>query len=141
MFVAIFIEAIIISAFFDQQERRHKLELQLEYEKVGKNVPVEPPKLPRLESFANILVGLVLAEIGGIGLWAFVGLMMRHGTSILMNQNLRGEYFTGQTDFVAAFIAGGIALMILGVKSLRAHARYRDFIKENDKPASGARSM
>ncbi len=129
MFVAIFIEAVIISAFFDQQERRHKLELQLEYEKIGKEMPPEPPKLPKLESVANIFIGLVLAEIGGFGLWAFVALLMQNGASIFTNQKLRGDYFTGQTDFIAAFIAGGIALILLGVKSLRAHARYRELMK------------
>jgi len=39
MFTSIFIVAVVISAFFDRQQRRHRLELQIEYERLGKKMP------------------------------------------------------------------------------------------------------
>ncbi len=121
MFIAIFIVAVIISAFFDQQERRHKLELQIEYEKLGKRMPKEPPKLPMLESVANIVIGLILAEIGGVGVWTFLYAVKHAGQ--IVSQSKVGV--SGEVDCLSAFLAGGIALMILGVKSVRANYKFR----------------
>ena len=121
MSIAIFIVAVIISAFFDQQERRHKLELQIEYEKIGKKMPQEPPKLQMLESIANIMVGLLLAEIGGVGVWTFLYAVKHAGQ--IVSQSKVGV--SGEVDCLSAFLAGGIALMILGVKSVRANYKFQ----------------
>lgn len=126
MLVIIFIEAVIISAFFDQQGRHHKLELEIEYEKLGKRMPVEPPKLPMLESIMNIIIGLILAEIGGVGLWAFLGLIKHADQIISQNKSFfSAHFFATEVDFISALLAGGIALMILGVKSVRANLKSR----------------
>ncbi len=119
MFISIFILAVIISAFFDQQERRHRLELQIEYEKLGRKMPLERPRLPVYESIANILVGLVLAEIGAVSLWSFI-FALRTAREIVMKSD-----FPGRIDFTSALLAGGIALVILGAKSVRVNLKYR----------------
>ena len=121
MFVAIFIVAVVISAFFDQQGRRHRLELEIEYEKLGKKMPPEPPKLPMLESVANIVVGLILAEIGGLSILTIVTAVKHAGQFLAQNKS----FLPAETDSAAAFLAGGIALMILGVKSVLSNVRYR----------------
>ncbi|MCL5035284.1 MAG: hypothetical protein M1395_09315 [Bacteroidetes bacterium] len=119
MFTSIFIAAVIISAFFDQQERRHALELQIEYEKLGRKIPAPPPKLPMLESVANIVVGLILFEIGGAGV-----------LTLLVTMGITGKEAWSrmaplQTDFAAAFLAGGVALIILGAKGVSINLRFR----------------
>lgn len=119
MLISIFIVAVIISAFFDQQERRHRLELQIEYEKLGRKMPEEQPRLPMLESIANILVGMILVEIGAVSLWVFIRMP---GTARQIE--IKSDVF-GQIDFMSALLAGGIALMILGVKSVRANLKYQ----------------
>ncbi len=123
MFIAIFIEAVIISAFFEQQERRHKLEREIEYEKLGIKMPAETPKLPMLESIANAVVGLIVAEFGGFGLLALLGIIQHAGH--FADKYLTSGYFANEVDFAAAFLAGGIALIMLGVKSIRANFKYR----------------
>lgn len=118
MFTAVFITAVIIAAFFDQQERRHRLELQIEYEKLGKKMPPAAPKLPMLESIANIVVGIILLETGGLALWGLLG------TIGVLGGDLVARTAPLQTDFSAGLLAGGIALVILGVKGIRANRRY-----------------
>jgi hypothetical protein len=119
MFVVIFIVAVVISAFFDQQGRRHRLELEIEYEKLGKNMPPEPPKLPMLESAANVLVGLILIEIGAVSLCAFL-YSLEHAWKVVAEVGI-----PGQADFLFALVAGGIALVILGTKSVVANLKFR----------------
>lgn len=118
MFVVIFIGAVVISAFFDQQWRRHRLELEIEYEKLGKKMLPEPPKLPMLESIANVLVGLILIEIGAVSSWAFL-FSLAHAWKVVAEAGI-----PGQADFLFALIAGGIALVILGTKSVVANLKY-----------------
>lgn len=117
MFTSIFILAVVISAFFDQQQRRHRLELQVEYEKLGRKMPEEPPKLPMLESLTNIVIGLILAEIGGLALWTVLD------TARILGSDATGKILPTQTDFSAASLAGGIALIILGTKGVVANLR------------------
>jgi hypothetical protein len=119
MFVAILIVAVVISAFFDQQQRRHNLELQVEFEKLGRIMPKERPKLPMLESIANVLVGLILFEIGALSLWAFLSVLGNAG-QIVMRLHPAGEI-----DSIASLLAAGIALMILGLKSVSANLAFR----------------
>jgi len=119
MFVMIFIAAVIISAFFDQQSGRHSLELEIEYEKLGKKMPLEPPKLPMLESVANVLVGLILIEIGAVSSWALL-FSLEHAWKVVAQAGI-----PRQADFLFALLAGGIALAILGAKSVVANLKYR----------------
>ncbi|MCL5268305.1 MAG: hypothetical protein M1469_09415 [Bacteroidetes bacterium] len=119
MFTSIFITAVIVSAFFDQQQRRHKTELQIEYEKLGKKIPAEPSKLPMLESIANVVVGLILLEIGGLTLWEMLS------TIGILGGDVTSKTAPLQTDFSAALLAGGITLIILGTKGVLANLRFR----------------
>ncbi len=119
MFTSIFIVAVIISAFFDQQERRHRLELQIEYEKLGRKMPAAEPKLPMLESIANVVIGLILLEIGGVAVITVLG------TIGIVGNDMWGKTAPLQTDFSAALLAGGIALIILGAKGIRANRRFK----------------
>lgn len=119
MFIPIFIVAVVVSAFFDQQRGRHKMELEIEYQKLGRTMPAERPRLPMLESIANVLVGVILVEIGGVGLLGFLSALRDAG------QVVPKFHPAGQIDFLAGLLAGGIALTILGVKSLRTNLAFR----------------
>ena len=119
MFTSIFIAAVIISAFFDQQERRHWLELQIEYEKLGRKMSSPPPKLPMLESVANIVVGLILFEIGGASVLVLLS------TLGITGKEAWSRMAPLQTDFAAAFLAGGVALIILGARGVSINLKFR----------------
>lgn len=119
MFILTFVASVVVYAFLDRQERRHKIELQIEYEKLGKMLPEESPKLPMLESIMNIVTGVILCEIGIISLLAYLVIVREAGS--IMSRSISYP----QLDFGAAFLAGGIALTILGVKGVRANVKFR----------------
>ncbi len=120
MFIAIFVVAVVVSAFLDQQERRQRIELLVEYEHLGREMPKFPPKLPMLESLANVVLGCILLLIGSMGVITFI-YVIRHAWTVVS----KFENVPLETDFYATFIAGGLALMILGVKSVVANLKYR----------------
>lgn len=120
MLLAVIIEAVFISAFFNQQERRHRFELEIEYGKLGRKMPVDPPKLPMLESIANIVVGFILAEIGGSSLWAFF-----HFLGDPRNTPMKFHLWRQMVVAEVIMLAGGIALMMLGIRSVRANLKFR----------------
>ncbi len=131
MFVAIFVAAVIVSAFLDQQQRRHRIEMGIEYERLEKKIPQFPPKLQMLESFANFAVGCILLTIGSMGLLDFLDVI---GQSVVS----KSENVPMAMDFFAAFIAGGIALIILGIKSVAANLKYRKVLNPGDRTYHGS---
>ncbi len=120
----VFIEALILSAVFERQERDHRLELEIEYEKQGMKAPLRVPKLPLLESVANVVVGLLVLEFGGIFVWTTLGMIRKAGKLDAKGMGLIQHIMANQIIFAAAFLAGGIALVILGFKSIRVNMKY-----------------
>lgn len=123
--LAVFIEAVIVSVVFERQERHHRLDLEIEYEKQGMKVPPRTSKLPLLESIANVVVGLMVAEFGGIFVWTILGMIRHAGGLGVKERDLIQSILANEIYFAAAFLATGIALIILGIKSVRANLKYR----------------
>jgi hypothetical protein len=99
------VAAVVVSIVLDCQERQHRLEESLEYEYLGWEKPM--PKLkPRGEAGQSIIVGAILLTIGSAGLYAIVILEQ-------VGEAIGGQYI------VAAFLAGGVALIVVGWRALR----------------------
>ena len=106
MTIAVFVAAVLVSLVLDRQERRHRFHLSLEYEYLGWEMPRLKRRLSRAEAVLNIFLGAVLLLFGGAALYA-----MHNLESI--GEATRGQYI------VAAFLAAGVVLIVVGWKGLR----------------------
>jgi len=105
MTLAVFVAAVLVSLVLDRQERRHRFHLSLEYEHLGWEMPRLKPRLSRAEAVLNIFLGAVLLLFGGAALYT------------MLNLESIGEE-TGGQYIVAAFLAAGVALIVVGWKAL-----------------------
>lgn len=111
MSILIFVIAVLGSLVLDRQERRHRFEQRQEYERLGWEVPLEARELSMLESWANVVLGVLLFALGALFLKAMLGIPAEMMTS-------------GWESLVALFLASGIALVWLGVNAIRQNIRY-----------------
>lgn len=109
--ILIFVVAVLGSLVLDRQERRHRFEKRQEYERLAWEVPLEKPKLSMIESWANVVLGIILFALGAFFLKMMLGIPAELMTS-------RWE------NLVALFLASGFALVWLGVKAIRQNIRY-----------------
>jgi hypothetical protein len=115
--IIMYISAVFVAFLLRHQERIHYLELKLEYELLGKPMPMPKPKIPTLESWLNVLLGIFLILLGSLSLVTEL---------IVMKDNLPvpREQFT----FIAVVLATGITMVIFGIQSLQ---RNHQFAKNN----------
>ena len=106
MSIVVFVVAVVVSIVLDRQERRHKLAIELEYERLEWELPPAKPKLSGKVAVLNIVLGVVLLVFGGMAFYAF-WLVESAGEK------------TGGQYCVALFFAVGIALITAGGKGLR----------------------
>lgn len=112
MTLGIFVAAVLVSLAFDRQERRHRFEIRLEYERLGWEMPAAKPRIPTLESVLNIVVGLFFFSMGGILLYTF----------LILGSDLGASW----EQYIVAFsLAVGIAMMIVGGRALRENLVHR----------------
>jgi len=111
MALAVFVAAVIVSLVLDRQERRHRFHLSLEYNHLGWEMPRPKPRLSRAEAVLNIFLGAVLLIFGGATLYT------------MLNLESIGEA-TGGQYIVAAFLACGFALIVVGWRALREIREY-----------------
>jgi hypothetical protein len=126
MLIAIYILIILVSLVLERQERRHQFEQRLEYERLHLSPPAPKPKLPLLESWLNVLVGLFLFSIGALVITNRLVILATEPSSY-------SEVFEPvEFEVVTVFLAGGIALMILGWKSVKLNRAYRKETRTSD---------
>jgi len=115
----LYITAILVSIVFERQERRHRFELELEYDRLSKKLPPAKPKLSILTSWLNVAVGIIMTIIGILMLISqFAVLHIPHAL------DKQPAVITGaQFELVAVWLATSIALILLGLKSVRQHRR------------------
>jgi hypothetical protein len=92
------------------QQRRHKKEVKLVYAQIGKQMPPSKPCLSVLESWFNIMLGLVLLSV-----MTFMMIMMVQEKSIIQN-------------IIIPLVMGyAVALwaMAMGTKSLLYHRKIK----------------
>jgi hypothetical protein len=115
----VYFAAILISIMFERQERRHRFELELEYDRLGKKLPSVKPRLSVPVSWLNIMVGMVMAVIG-IPMLLSQFAMLRHSPHLMKaNDAITG----GQFEMSAVWLATSITLILLGLKSVQQHRR------------------
>lgn len=119
MFFLIYIAAVLVSLVLHRQERRHLYELSLEHQRLGKAMPAPKPKLPKLESWLNLVLGaFLLFGFGATFLWINLS---------RLSESVRDPRFTpyaAEWEFTSVVLATGIALVILGIRSLIQNRRY-----------------
>lgn len=113
MTIAVFVAAVLVSLVLDRQERRHRFHLSLEYEYLGWEMPRSKRRLSRAEAVLNIFLGAALLLFGGAALYAMLNLES-------IGEATRGQYI------VAAFLAGGVALIVVGWKALTENSENRN---------------
>ena len=112
MSILIFVVAVLGSLVLDRQERRHRFEKRQEYERLGWEIPLEKPKLSMMESWANVVLGLLLFALGAFFLKTMLGIP----AELMMS---------GWESLVALFLASGFALVWLGVKAVKQNISYK----------------
>jgi hypothetical protein len=118
--LTIFIVAVLVSVIFERQERRHAFTESLEYLRMGKRRAEQEPKFPLLESWMGVAIGIYVVAMGVFMVWADL-MVIRYAHEI------SDTYINGRALMDAgAFIAGGIAILFLSLKSV---LRNRRFIK------------
>lgn len=115
MLIFVYVIAVLVSLVFERQERRHLFEESLEYQRIGKEPPQPKPKLPLIESWLNVTVGIFLLLFGILAVWSQL--------FVLSTVHDAAERTLSGDDIITSsvFIAGGIALILLGLKSVRFH--------------------
>lgn len=123
MFIAIYVTAIIVSLILHRQERRHRSELALEYQHLGRPTPALRPRLPMLESWLNVVLGIFLAfGFGTLFLWTNFSRLREFP----QDPRLAPQSF--EWEFTSVILATGIALVILGIQSLIQNRRYSQIV-------------
>ncbi len=115
MLILVYVIAVLVSLVFERQERRHLFYESLEYQRIGKEPPQPKPKLPLLESWLNVTIGIFLLLIGVSAIWSQL-FVLRYVLDETVRTSFRDHILTW-----SVFIAGGIALILLGLKSVRYH--------------------
>jgi hypothetical protein len=116
MILLIFIASVVVAIAFRRQERRHRIALVWEYERRGIPVPRVEPKLKRTEAVLNVCLGMLILCFG-----CAVVVMHIRMTALLGEIPGSPGHFpdSGIWEQAAAYCAGGIALIILGLRALR----------------------
>ncbi len=119
MFISIYVSAILVLLILHRQERRHRSEVVQEYRHLGRPTPSSRPKLPMLESWLNVVLGIYLAfGFGTLFLWTNFS-RLRH---FPQDSRLAPQSF--EWELTSVVLATGITLVILGIQSLIQNRRY-----------------
>jgi hypothetical protein len=115
----LYITAVLVSMMFERQERRHRFELELEYERLGKILPPPKPRLSAPTSWLNVIVGTVMGIMG-------VPMLLSQFAVLRLSSHLTKPHdamMGAQFEMSAVWLATSIALILLGLKSVRQHRR------------------
>jgi hypothetical protein len=110
MIMLIFVSALVVSVALGRQERRHRLELEIECGRYGVDVPTLRPRIGRFEGILNVGTGSLLLVAGGAVVWILFQVPDR--------SMVDGAFHLG-----ALFIAAGLTLLVLGSRILSRNRR------------------
>lgn len=123
----LFLIIIMLSIYiFKWQEKRHQFERSLfyTYDQLQQNMII--PKRDMVESSLVVCVGATLLEMGIIFLWTAISVYEKLGHSTdEKTQTLAHDVAPQQFIFASIFLAGGIAVLILGVRSVIVNVKYK----------------
>lgn len=115
MILLIFTASVVVTIILGRQERRHRMEMAWEYERRGIPVPPVRPKLRRTEAGLNIGLGMLLLFFGTVMLAANLKSIEQGGGMPGGTGHFPGSEIWEQAAF---YWAGGLALIILGIRAL-----------------------
>jgi hypothetical protein len=119
MFFLVYLSLVAVIITLRRQERRHHAELALLYKQLGKMPPLKKPKLQKHESWLALPIGLFISIFGVLSIYTNV------------NLNQVGIKATAEEwAFSCLVLPAGIAIYVLGVRSLQANKRYELMMKE-----------
>jgi hypothetical protein len=127
---ALFFLVIPISWYlFHRQEQRHQFErsLFLTFDQLQNDTM--HPRRDMTESLLVMFVGLTVSEIGTAMLWAAVKAYTKMTADPNMS-TLAQEIIPQQIIYGAILAGGGIAMTVLGIRSILANRRYGKWKKE-----------
>ncbi len=113
----LFLTAVLLSIVLERQERRHRFELGLEYDRLGMSMPPLKPRLSPALSWLNVVVGIIMLIIGEVMLLSQISMLWLFAEKHPMDPQSVAAGF----EFVGVWLATAIALIILGLKSVRQH--------------------
>ena len=129
MILLVFVAAVLVATVLERQERRHRLEKKWEYDRLGFPPPPVRPKLKRTEAWLNIALGVLIVLFGCAIVWTHLKVMETLAERPdLLRQNPAGNFW----EHAAFYLAGGIALIVLGAKAVRQINRH-----EHAQPPAG----
>ncbi len=111
----VFVAAVLLSIVLERQERRHRFELGLEYDRLGKSMSPPKPRLSKSVSLLNVVVGIIMLIIGEIMLLSQISMLWFFNEKHPLEPQMLAAGF----EFVGVWLATAIALIILGLKSVR----------------------
>lgn len=124
----IYLSAVITALLLRRQERVHQAELPSLYQQLGRSVPLRKPKLPLLESWLNVVLGLFLAfGYGTLFLWTNFSRLR----DFPQDPRLAPQSF--EWEFTSVILAAGITLLILGIQSVIQNRRYSQIVGPEEK--------
>ncbi len=133
MSVLFFLIVPISWYIFNRQEQRHRFErsLFLTFEQLQENT--FRPQRDMAESLLVLLVGVTVCEVGAVILWsalsAYITLMANP-----VSNDLAKEMIPQQIVYGAIAAGGGIAMTVLGIRSILSNRRYNMLKREQDIP-------
>jgi hypothetical protein len=105
MMILMVVSAVLVAVTLDRQQRRHRLEIEIECGRRGFDIPLQRPRISRFEGYLNVAVGSLLLSGGFAMGWMLVG--VRHDALP-----------PGSLQAPALFIAAGLVMVVAGGRVL-----------------------
>jgi len=127
MIFLVFVTAVLVSGALERQARRHRFELEMEYERLGIPISLPRPKLKRAEAWMNVGIGILLGLMAIYSILAGFGYMKAAAEAAIDRPDMASTFNEAvEPMFITAafFLASAVALAWLGWRAVREITRY-----------------
>ncbi len=105
MSLLVFASALAVWLLLDRQQKRHRFEIRREYDRLNRALPPFQPRIPKLEAWLNVVMGLLLATFG---------ICILHATM----QMPEGPAMQEPANLIALMLGSGVALILVGGRAI-----------------------
>lgn len=105
MIILMVVSAVFVALALDRQQRRHRLQLEIECIRYGVDMPVQRPRVSRFEGYLNAAMGVLLFLAG-----CAMGWVLLAGDT--------GAAPPGALQAPALFVAAGLVIAVAGGRIL-----------------------
>ncbi len=133
---ALFFLVVPISWYlFYRQEQKHRFERSLFLTFDRLDADALRPQRDMTESFLVLFVGLTVSEVGGAILWTTIKTYLKLKADVNMTALVQ-DILPQQILMGAIMAGGGIAMMVLGIRSVLANRRFHAWkkVKNAERP-------